>query len=62
MVCLVGGRFLWLAWANLNNSGNCGLGAVNTNNGLSNTNWNIAAGAPAFISKNLVNQRKHHDS
>ena len=47
--------FPWLAWGNLNNSDKCGLSTVNTNNDLSNTNWNIAAGAPAFISIILGN-------
>lgn len=44
----IGGFLPWLAWANLNNGGKCGLAAVNTNNDLTNTNWNIAAGAPTF--------------
>lgn len=39
------GSFEWLAWANLYYWGNCGLGALNLNNGLGNANWNILAGA-----------------
>ena len=39
------GSFEWLAWGNLNDGGNCGLGALNLNNGLGWANWNILAGA-----------------
>jgi len=35
--------FLFLLGGNLNNRGNAGLWCDNSNNGLSNANWNIAS-------------------
>jgi len=35
-------------WANLNDNGNCGLAARNSNNDVANANWNGAGGAPGL--------------
>ncbi len=40
------------AWClgNLNNNGNAGLAARNSNNGTTNSNWNGSVGAPSGYS------------
>ena len=41
-----GVRAAW-CFCNLNNNGNAGLAARNSNNGTTNSNWNAAVGAPS---------------
>lgn len=41
----------WLVGGNLNNGANAGVGCVNSNNALSNANWNI--GGRSSGEKNL---------
>ena len=40
-----GGTYECLSWSCLNVGAACGLACANLNNGLSNANWNILAGA-----------------
>ncbi len=49
--CYWGGSGVRAAWAccNLNNNGNAGLPARNSNNSTGNSNWNGSAGSPGLV-------------